>query len=151
MRSDADMEKNSGESDSRGAQKLLLEQIVALPAILYFPSRIVAELYEICETFGRTPEQLVIEALKSQLDYWDQFYQYVMSPQEEPEDFIWPADPMLCLAYVTTVHFIDSFAQCIEDPTAFKQLKEQSPAEWSFSSFEESDELDAADWWKEPD
>jgi hypothetical protein len=31
---------------------------------------------------------------------------------------------------------------------AFKQQKEHAPVEWSFSSFEEPDEDDPADWWK---
>jgi hypothetical protein len=40
------------ESDFRVAQKRMLEQIVAIPATLYFPSGIVAELNEICESLG---------------------------------------------------------------------------------------------------
>jgi hypothetical protein len=82
--------------------------------------------------------------------HWDKFYQYVTTPPEKPEDFIWPEDPLFCLACATTVHFIDSFTQSVYDPIAFKQQKEHAPAEWSFSSFEEQDEDDPADWWKTP-
>jgi hypothetical protein len=38
-------------------QKRTLTQIVAIPATLYFPTSIVAELNEICERLGYTPEQ----------------------------------------------------------------------------------------------
>ena len=69
MRSDWDMEIDPDESDSRVAQKRMLEQIVAIPATLYFPTSIVVELNEICEILGYTPEQLVIQALKGQTDY----------------------------------------------------------------------------------
>jgi len=49
-----------------------LEQIVAILATLYFPASIVDELNEICETLGYTPEQLVVKALKGQIDYWNE-------------------------------------------------------------------------------
>ena len=79
VRSDWDMQTDPEESDSRIAQKRMLEQIVAMPATLYFPSSVVAELNEICESLGYTPEQLVIEALKAQIDYWNEFYEHVMT------------------------------------------------------------------------
>jgi hypothetical protein len=125
-----------------------LEEIVAMPATLYFPSGIVAQLNEICEESGYTPGQLVVRALKGQIYHWDRFYQYVTTPPEKPEDFSWPEDPMFCLACATTVHFLQSFTRSVYDPIAFKQQKEHAPAEWSFSSFEEPDEDDPADWWK---
>jgi len=31
---------------------------------------------------------------------------------------------------------------------AFAQLKADAPTEWSFSSLEEDEEIDDADWWK---
>ena len=68
MRSDWDMEIDPEASDSRVDQKRMLRQIVAIPATLYFPTSIVDELNEICERLGYTPEQLVIEALKDQID-----------------------------------------------------------------------------------
>jgi hypothetical protein len=52
VRSDWDVEIDPEESDFRVAQKRMLEQIVAIPATLYFPSGIVAELNEICESLG---------------------------------------------------------------------------------------------------
>jgi hypothetical protein len=58
------MEIDPEASDSRVDQKRMLTQIVAIPATLYFPTGIVAELNEICESLGYTPGQLVIEALK---------------------------------------------------------------------------------------
>ena len=61
VRSDWDMEIDPEESDSPVAQKRMLEQIVAIPATLYFPTSIVAEPNEICEILGHTPEQLVIK------------------------------------------------------------------------------------------
>ena len=62
----------------------MLERIVAIPATLYLPSSIiVAELNEIGEILGYTPEQLVIEALRGQIDYWNEFYEYVMTLLEE--------------------------------------------------------------------
>jgi hypothetical protein len=80
------METDPEQSDSRVAQKRMLEQIVAIPATLYFPTSIVDELNEICERLGYTPEQLVIEALKGQIDYWNEFYEHVMTLPVEPED-----------------------------------------------------------------
>jgi hypothetical protein len=47
----------------------MLEQIVAILATLYFPTSIVPELNEICKSLGYTPEQLVIEAFRGQIDY----------------------------------------------------------------------------------
>jgi hypothetical protein len=135
-------------SASRVAQKRMLEQIVAIPATLYFPTSIAAELNEICESLGYTPEQLVIEALKGQIDYWNEFYQHVMTLPIDPEDFVWPKDPVFCLACVTTVHIIESFTRCSGDPVAFAQLEADAPSEWSFSSLGEGEEIDAADWWK---
>ena len=125
-----------------------LEEIVAMPATLYFPTGIVAQLNEICEESGYTPGQLVVRALKGQIYHWDRFYQYVTTPPEKPEDFSWPEDPMFCLACATTVHFLQSFTRSVYDPIAFKQQKEHAPAEWSFSSLAEPDEDDPADWWK---
>jgi hypothetical protein len=142
------METDPSESDPRSAQKRMLEQIVVIPATFYFPACIVAELKEICEVLGYTAEQLVIEALKDQIDHWDEFYQYVNTPPEKPEDFVWPEDPLFCLACVATVHFINSFTRCFHNPVAFEQLEEHAPAEWSFRAFEEQDDLDPADWWK---
>ena len=136
------------EPSSRVAQKQMLEQIVAIPATLYLPTSIVAELNEICETLGYTPEQLVIEALRNQIDYWNEFYEHVMTLPVEPQDLVWPKDPVFCLACVTTVHIINNFARCSHDPVVFGQLKADAPAEWSFSSFEEDEQIDDADWWK---
>ena len=81
------MEIDPGESN-RGAQKRMLEQIVATPATLFFPASIVTELNEICETLGYTPQQLVVEALKRQVGYWEEFYEYVITTPENAEDFI---------------------------------------------------------------
>jgi hypothetical protein len=78
------------EIDPEASQKRMLTQIVAIPATLYFPTSIVDELNEICERLGYTPEQLVIEALKGQIDYWNEFYEHVMTLPVKPEDFVWP-------------------------------------------------------------
>jgi hypothetical protein len=103
---------------------------------------------EICDQSGYTPGQLVVRALKNQIYHWERFYLYVTTPSEKPEDFSWPEDPMFCLAFVSTVHFLHSFTRSVYDPIAFKQQKEHAPAEWSFSSLAEPDEDDPADWWK---
>jgi hypothetical protein len=150
VRSDWDMEIDPEESDSPVAQKRMLEQIVAIPAALYFPTSVVAELNEICKSLRYTPEQLIIEALKGQIDYWKEFYEHVMTLPVKPEDFVWPKDPMFCLACVATVHIIDSFSRCSHDPVAFAQFKKHAPTEWSFCSLEEGEEIDDADWWKTP-
>ena len=123
----------------------MLEHIVAIPAILYLPSSTVAELNEICETLGYTPEQLVIEALRGQIDYWNEFYEYVMTLPEEPEDLVWPKDPVFFLGCVTILHIINNFNRCSHDPVAFPQLKANAPTEWSFRSLEEGEEIDEAD------
>jgi hypothetical protein len=56
--------------------KLLLrkkpEEIVTIPAALYFPAVIVAQLNEICDVSGYTPGQLVVKALKGQIYHWGQ-------------------------------------------------------------------------------
>jgi hypothetical protein len=148
VRSDWDMQTDPEESDSRVAQKRMLEQIVAIPATLFFPTCIVDELNGICESLGYTPEELVIEALKGQMDYWNEFYEHVMTLPIDPEDFDWPKDPMFCLACVTAVHIIDSYTRCSHDPIALAQLKDHAPSEWSFSSLEGDEEIDDADWWK---
>ena len=63
------MQSDPEQSNSRVGQKRMLEQIVAIPATLYFPTSIVTELNEICQSLGYTPEQLVIEAFRGQIDY----------------------------------------------------------------------------------
>jgi len=142
------MQTDPEESDSGAAQKRMLEQILAIPATLYFPTSIVSELNEICESLGYSPEQLVIEALKGQIDYWNEFYEHVRTLPIDPEDFVWPKDPMFCLACVTTIHIIDSFTLCSHDPFALAQLKDHAPTEWSFSPLGGAEEIDDADWWK---
>jgi hypothetical protein len=142
------MQTDPEESNSRVAQKRMLEQIVAIPATLYLPSSIVAELNKICETLGYTPKQLVIEALRGQIEYWNEFYEYATTLPVEPQDLGWPEDPVFCLACVTTAHIISKFARCSHDPVAFTQLKADAPTEWSFSSLEDGEEIDEADWWK---
>jgi hypothetical protein len=53
VRSDGDMEIDPEASDShRVDQKRMLRQIAAIPATLYFPTSIVAELNEICKSLG---------------------------------------------------------------------------------------------------
>jgi hypothetical protein len=146
VRSDWDMQTDPEESGSRVAQKRMLEQILAIPATLFLPTSIVAELNEICESLDYTPEQLVVEALKGQIDYWNEFYEHVMTLPIDSEDFVWPKDPVFCLACVTTVHIIDSFTRCSRDPVAFAQLKDNAPSEWSFSSLGEDGEIDDADY-----
>jgi hypothetical protein len=105
-------------------------------------------LNEICKSLGYTPGQLVIEALKGQIDYWNEFYDHVMTLPVEPEDLVWPKDPLFCLACVTTIHIIRSFTRCSDDPVAFAQLKEEAPIESSFSSLEEDEQIDDTDGWK---
>jgi hypothetical protein len=124
------------EMNFRVAQKRMLEQIVAIPATLYLPTSVIAELDEICEILGYTPEQLVIEALRGQIDYRNEFYKYVMTLPVEPQDLGWPKDPVFCLACVTTLHIINNFARCSHDPVAFAQPKADAPTEWSFGSLE---------------
>jgi hypothetical protein len=148
VRSYWDMQTDQKESGSRVAQKRLLAQIVAIPATLYFPTSIVTELNEICQRLDYTPGQLIIEALKGQIDYWNGFYEHVMTLPMDLEDFVWPKDPVFCLACVTTVHIIDTFNLCSYDPVAFAQLKDHAPSEWSFGSLDEDEEIDDADWWK---
>ncbi len=139
------MEIRASESESFEAQRRMLEQIVALPATLFFPTKIVAQLNEFCRMLGYTPAELVVKALKDQLNCWDKFYRDVNAPPEKQDDFIWPDDPLFCLAYVATIHFISSFRRCIHNAVAFAQLKENAPAEWSFRSFEERDERNDKD------
>jgi hypothetical protein len=66
----------------------------------------------------------------------------------EPEDLVWPKDPVFCLACVTTIHIISSFTRCSDDSVAFAQFKEEAPSEWSFSSLKEDEQIDDTDWWK---
>ena len=128
-----------------------LKQIVAIPATLYLPASIVDELNEICETLGYTPEQLIIEALKSQIDYWNEFYEHVMTLPVKPEDFVWPKDPVFCLACVATVHIIDSFTRCSHDPVAFAQLKKLTrPLNGHSALWKKARRSDDADWLKTP-
>jgi hypothetical protein len=47
-----------------------------------------------CDESGYTPGQLIVKALKGQIYHWNRFYQYVTTPPENPEDFIWPEDPL---------------------------------------------------------
>jgi hypothetical protein len=148
VRADWEMQPDPEESNSGFGHKRMLEQIVAIPATLYLPTSIVAELDELCESLGYTPEQLVIEALKSQVDCWSEFFDHVMTLSVKPEDLVWPKDPVFCLACVATAHIIDSFTRCSHDPVAFAQLKDRAPSEWSFSPLEEDEQMDDADWWK---
>jgi hypothetical protein len=55
---------------------------------------------------------------------------------------------LYALVCVAMLHFARSFVLMVEDLAAFKEMKANAPADWSFSSAEEQDEEDAADWWK---
>jgi hypothetical protein len=141
------MEIDPNEPTSSMTPKEKLEQILAIPATLYMPAAIVDRLKQISAAYGYSPWQLIVYALKLQIDHWEEFYRYVTTPKKEVDDFVWLDDPLFCLACATTAHFINSSSQCSQDPEAIQRLKEDAPAEWSFSSLEEIHE-DPADWWK---
>ena len=126
----------------------MLQEVVAMPAVLYFPTHIVDQLDEMCEARGYSPWQLIVYALKAQINHWDEFYQYVTKRQDKWEDPIKSEDPLFWLARVTTIHFINGYTLCARDPAAFRQLKNQAPAQWSFCPVEEPDKFDAGEWWK---
>ena len=68
-----------------------------------------------------------------------------MTPAANPDDNIWPEDPLNCLACVTFLHVVRSFTKSVLDPIAFQEQKKHAPDEWSFSSLEEQEEQDPTD------
>jgi hypothetical protein len=129
------------EEPIRVAQKRMLEQIVAIPATLYLPTRF-------AKPSGTLQNNLSLKLSEARSTIGTNSDEYVMTLPEEPEDLVWPKDPVFCLACVTTAHIINNFSRCSHDPVALAQLKADAPTEWSFSSLEESEEIDDADWWK---
>jgi len=125
------------------------EEIVQIPAVLYFPPDVLEQLNEFCEYNEYTPGQLVAWAIKLQIPHWDEFYTFVTTPLKPGESEDWPEDPLFALACVAFLHWIRTFIKLCEDPDAFDQMKKDAPAAWSFGSIEElDDDDDQADWWK---
>jgi hypothetical protein len=77
--------KEPDQPDFRDVLKTKIEEIAAIPATLYFPAFIVAQLNVICDEQRATPEQLVGEALANQIDRWNEFYQYVTTRLNSPQ------------------------------------------------------------------
>ena len=128
-------------------------QIVRIPAVLYFPPKVLGDLQQFLEYNECTPGELVFGALKLQLPHWDEFYEFVMTPLKPGESEDWPEDPMFALACVAFLHWIRTFNKLMKDPDAIdatlEQLKKDAPGDWSFRSLEELEDDDQADWWKE--
>jgi hypothetical protein len=144
------------EANRRKIKRMLLDpdlphnQILQIPAVLYFPPKVLEDLNKFLEYNECTPGQLVYGAMKLQLPRWDDFYNFVMTPLKPGESGEWPEDPMFALACVAFLHWIRTFNKMMEDPDAMdatlEQLKKDAPADWSFRSPESEDE--PADWWK---
>ena len=122
-------------------------QIVRIPAVLYFPPEVLGQLNDLCQLRELSPRQLIAEAFESQIAGWDQFCEEVMTPLKPGESESWPEDPLYALACVTPLHLMSTFVKMMEDPIGFEQLKKDAPADWSFRSPEQ--DADPADWWKE--
>jgi hypothetical protein len=58
----------------------IMAEIGAIPAILAFQPAIFAQLDELCELRGFTHHKLVVEAVKSRLDGWEQISDEVLTP-----------------------------------------------------------------------
>jgi hypothetical protein len=84
--------------------KLPHNQLLHIPAVLYFPPKVLGDLHQFLEYNECTPRELVYGALNSQLSNWEEFYEYVMTPLKPGESVVWPEDPMFALACVTFVH-----------------------------------------------
>jgi hypothetical protein len=125
----------------------LLSQIPAIPAVLYFPPDVLGQLNELCSLRQLTVQQLMMEAIKSQQQRFDQLIDEVMTPLKPGESTAWPEDPLYCLACVMLLQWMRLFVKMMEDPAGFEQLKRDAPADWSFRSLEEIND-DPADWWK---
>jgi len=133
-------------------QKLLARLLdgITIPAVLYFPRAILGQLNELCQLRGLTPDQLIVEAIKSQDARFEEFIQEVMTPLKPGEPEIWPEDPLYVLACVLTIHLFRVLHKKLDDPAGFEEFKKNAPSQWSFSSLEEpDDDPDPADWWKE--
>ena len=72
----------------------IMAEIGAVPAILAFPPEIFAQLDELCELRGFTLHRLVVEAVKSRLDSWEQISDEVLTPIAPGEIEVWPEDPL---------------------------------------------------------
>ena len=95
-----------------------LEEIVVIPATLYFPSAIVAQLNEICDQSGYTPGQLVVRALKSQIYHWERFYLYdgngfAPRPKDGGEAGSVPGCGFIAIFYHIKVPFYEIFCDTV--------------------------------------
>lgn len=124
------------------------KEIAGIPAVLYFPPKILRQLNQFCEYNECTPGQLVAGAFKAQDARWEEFIEEVMTPLKPGESEAWPEDPLYCLACVAMLHFVRAFMKLCEDPDAFEQMKKDAPADWSFRSIKELDD-EPADCWKD--
>ena len=52
--------------------------------------------------FAKSSGTLLNNLSSNQIDFWNDFYEHVMTLPVKPEDFVWPEDPMFCLACVHT-------------------------------------------------
>lgn len=136
--------------DEKKSDYDLLVDGIAIPAVLYFPREVLGQLNELCHLRGLTPAQLILEAIKSQDNRFEQFIKEVWTPLKPGEPEIWPEDPLYSLASVLVLHLFRVLHQKLNDPAGFEEFKKNAPSEWSFSSPEEQDDdPEPADWWKE--
>jgi hypothetical protein len=129
-------------------QEPAFQEITRIPATLYFPPDVLGQLNELCELRRLSPGRLIAEAFKSQYARWDEFCEEIMTPLAPGEREVWSEDPLYALACVAMLHFVRTFIKMVDDPDAFEEFKKSAPAEWPFSSVEEQNEPDEADWWK---
>jgi hypothetical protein len=126
----------------------ILEEIATTPAALYLPREVCNQLTELCELRGWTPNRLIVEAINSQHDRFEQITLEVMTPLKPGEVEIWPEDPLYLLASVIAHYLMQRLLKSFTDPAGFEEENRQAPAEWSFHSVEEldEDEPDESDW-----
>jgi hypothetical protein len=109
-----------------------LEKIVVIPATLYFPSAIVAQLNEICDQSGFTPGQLVVRALKGARS------RRISAGRRTPFS-AWRVSQLSIFYRVSRGAFTTPL---------LSSNKKSTRRPNGLSVFEEPDEADPADWWK---
>ena len=139
--------KHPKDPDSEQAK---MAELAAVPAILAFPPEVYAQLIELCELRGWTPNRLVVEAVRSQRGRVSQLIEE-LEPLEPGEIEIWPEDPLNALARVVALHAMRLFIKSFEDPAGYEEFKKQAPAEWSFRCLDgpRDDDDQPRTWWQD--
>ena len=127
--------------------KELLSRINKIPAVLYFPPKVLAQLNQLAVLHGLNPDGLIREAFKgSRALQYGRRIEEMTAPFRTGERELWENDPLYALARATMLHTVDLFDRCVQEPAVLAEEERRAPAEWSFGSPKRDDE--PIPWWK---